>query len=331
LRLLSNYGHPGAISCSAIEALDHRQFALPIASCTIGRFPSPELEKLIDGHLIKTHDYQLWEHQWPAREKTFDLVLTIASPEPVSFLKIWPNQITDSKSIKDLTVSVGGAEPFEYQLDAYVSTTIPISDPVEPSDIGERLAAMHLAESGRRIVDGHGEYPLLRFTKLEFVALDTYSRKKQFGLRQIRLFDLQGKLIVLSEEVCEVTVVGCGTCGNLDWLIETGKCKDENRGNVWVGQFAAQRPKIVLTFKDPTAISGIVIENGEFFRNDEVACKSMQILADGNSVWVGKVNRRAMGSRDTSGNLTFVFLLWQDQLQEKIRQAVHRLEELVRY
>jgi hypothetical protein len=300
-----------------VEALDDQQLSLPIISCAIGKRRSPGVSKLIDKHIIKTKESDIWEHPWPPREKVLELVLVVASVTPVAHLRFWPNSLDDSKSVKDLMVTIAGSRSFDCELETRIATIVSIPDPVPPSDIAECLAVIHSFMEGARILDEYGEYPLLRFNKLEFVAWESHSKLGQFGLKRIRLFDLQGNIMDL--EACEVSVVGCGSYGNLDILVPAKNQEYATEEQVWIGHFVAQKPQIFLTFTDQIAISGIEIENAGFVDDDDVACKYMQVFADGKSIWSGKLNRRPAGSSDTSRDSTFVFFLCSAQLQEKVR------------
>jgi hypothetical protein len=208
-----------------------------------------------------------------------------------------------------------GGQSFDYEVDRRLSTIIPILEKVQPSDLHEILANLTLVTEADRIVDEFGEFPLLRFKKLEFVTWDSYSKHGQFGLK-LRLFDVRGNLMLLPREVCDVRVLGCGNCGNIDLLVPTGTSEQDHK--MWLGQFAVERPQIVLNFGDPIALSGIQILNGDFLEHDDIACKFMQIFVDDCSIWAGKLNRRPQGSTDATRNSTFVFFSCSDQLREKV-------------
>jgi hypothetical protein len=233
-------------------------------------------------------------------------------------LRIWPNQIDETQTVKDLTVTIAGTPPFNCSLERRCATVIPIFSAAPPTDISECLAGLELVTDGDRITDEYGEFPVLRFKKLEFVVWESDSRTQQFGLKQIRLFNLQGDSIMLPPEICLLTVVGCGTCAKLDLLVPTGK-PTESLQDTWIGQFAEPRPRIAITFPEPVAISAIEIENGDIFEEDDVALKFMQVFADDVSVWSGRLNRRQVGSVEAQRGVTFVFFVQSQEIQGKIR------------
>jgi hypothetical protein len=94
----------------------------------------------------------------------------------------------------------------------------------------------------------------------------------------------------------------------------------------WIAQFDAPRPKIVLTFLDPTGVTGIEIQNGYSAEDDSVECKFMQVFADGKSVWAGRLQTKPVDSTEVQQASTFVFFVCARELQEKIKNAdaVHR-------
>jgi hypothetical protein len=310
LRLFSNHGHPSAISLSEIDVLGADQTSLSIDEITFRDHQfNLDLMKLINGQYIKPDPSEIWEAPWPPDPKPgyLEVILLVSSTERVEYIRLWPNTIDPTKSVREVRVVIND-HVFDGEVTRQIATTIHVPHSAVPA-----------TRNTEKICDNHGEIPIVEFTTLEVIIWESHAPSGRFGLSRIRFHDLQGRVIETSHENCKITAEGCGKCSDLTLLFDHRGFENDNLDKVmWAGKFAEGPCRILVKFEHPVQMSVIEVINGDMAHGEDYACKNMQMLVNGMSVWTGRLTKRTENSTSVRPRSTFVWLFGSEKLRRQI-------------
>jgi hypothetical protein len=324
LRILSNYGDPGRVSCTEILPIGSSNVPIPVTSLRYVKRslinPAP-LEPLVDGHMFQTDRTKIWQQQWPPEppETTLDLVFAVRNRD-VAALRVWPNTFEPKKNIRRIEVYLDGTPVYVGQLNDRFGSVVTF-------DAAQPEAAL-LKPPGDWEEDVNvEEFPSLSFQQLEFVVISSSDRqRKEFALKGIRLYNLDGSIHYLGQKVA-YDMANCENAVSPQYLFTDTALTQENIFfQAWKAGMGNERPRVSLRFPFSTKIAAIEIINSRIPEDGSpsIAVRSGAVYLDGRNIWAGRLRRmntESSGSCLERDDSTFVFLTDDPQIRDKVRNT----------
>jgi hypothetical protein len=323
LRILSNYGDPGQVSCCEIAPIGASKAPIPVTSLKYAKKslinPAP-LDSLVDGHMFQKDPTKIWQQFWPPEppDTTLDLVFTVKSNE-VTGLRIWPNTFETQKNIRKIEVFLDSIPVYQGELNDSFGGVVNFEPGAADVDA--------LVLSPRRDCDEEEEseqFPSLSFQHLEFVVITSFDpQQKEFALKGIRLYNLDGNITYLGQKVT-YDMANCEKALSPQYLFTDTTLNQENVFfQAWKAGIGRERPRVSLRFPFPTKIAAIEIVN-PMLQDDgspNIAVRSGAVYLDGRNIWAGRLclkNAENSGSYLERDDSTFVFLTGDPQIRTKV-------------
>jgi hypothetical protein len=319
LRIKANYGSNSAISCSRIDILGSGRTPIPIKTMSLSKAIDRDchLQCLFDGQYYKEETEKRWEIPWPPTPyKAVDIVISVCSPDPPSWLRIFPITGDKSKNIRLIDVYLENKLMYQGEVNHSIGSVIELHD----CGKGDDLAAVELEECDSP-KDSFGLLPVLECLSLEFLVDDLVDRTSlEFGFRFIRFYDTAGSVLKLVPEVL-IHCDNCGQCTGSPFTDETF-LGNSFFPHIWSGEFLKfSKPKITVSWPGHQKIGCIEIRNASGILQN-LAVRTMRIQTHGRTVWVGKLAfASGKDAEHWRANSTFAFLVGDPQIKDRILQS----------
>jgi hypothetical protein len=315
IRVFSNHGHESLVSLAELDIVTLDKQVLPVAKIEIvGEYKhNPLLAHLVDREFIKKDDEIIWKHQWPPEPpaNSVDILLTVEDSSELESLRIWPDSLDPTRSIKSVHVYVDDKQVYQGEIESTFGSVVNLAVHGGSELLPEVKALLDAKKSmhEKRMLDDSGHpLPAFEFSALEFQVLDAYTAPQPFALSMIRLYDAGGELITVDPDRAVFETKNCGQCADLSRLF-TRISVNLGEGFIpWRGMTLEGMPRLCVRFEEPIKAIAFEIVNADMEHTDEdISVRRMQVLADNRSLWVGTLKRRVQMSMDRKPNSTFIF------------------------
>jgi hypothetical protein len=326
IRIFSNHGHPSLVGLAEIDIMSIAKVVLPIAKIeVVGEYKhNPLLAHLVDREFIKKDDEILWKHQWPPEPPaaTVDILLTVEDSDGFESLRIWPDTVDPTRSVKNIHVYVDDKQVYVGEVESSFGSVVNLATTGGTELLPEVKALLDAKklQLDMIILDDLGQpFQLFEFNSLEFQVLDLYAAPQPFGLSMIRLYDPSGALISVDPDKVVFEAKNCGQCADLARLF-LKRSGNLGEGFVpWRGTTLEGVPRLLVRFEEPVKAIAFEIVNADIAHtDDDIAVGKMQVLADNRSVWVGKLKHRTSLSDDRKPNSTFIFTICSPEVKRLV-------------
>jgi hypothetical protein len=326
IRIVSNHGHPSLVSLSEIDVMADSKVVVPISKVEVvgDRKQSPLLVRLTDREFIKKDDALIWKHSWPPTPPaaSLDILLTVDTTATLDCLRIWPDSVDPTRSVKTIQVYVDEKRLYHGDVESSFGSMIGLTEVAGPELLPDVKALLDSKKSPyeKKLMDEYGwVFPILEFSSIEFQVLDVFAGVHQFALSMIRLYYVDGQLLSFEPDRVRFEAHNCGQCADLSRLFSRRSTDLDESFIPWSGTTTSGIPRIVARFDEPVKVVAIEIVNSDITHTEEdMAVERMQVLVDSRSLWVGKLNRRTPVSQERRPNSTFVFTVCSEEVRRLV-------------
>jgi len=293
LHILSNWGHPGLVTCSEIDILGEDRVPIQnvniIAECKL--YQNQLLTSLNNKQLMKKSFQDQWSEEWDSNN-TPPLILhfDVVSTTPPHFVRIWNSNNLPSANVKDISVMIDNTfiaskeVPKDFGCIISLSTSaLPIIAKVEQSILTNNV------EINERKSDDYGIVPIQKCRKISFVLFENHcGDNSDFGLNGIELFTDSAEKIT-KKDIMSIEITD-GTGITSPYLL----CKNNNQ-TIHLSDMLQIRSdytsvpvKVTISLYEKTRIVLARIWNYNAPTKRNIGVKKMKIvLNDHGTVWTG--------------------------------------------
>lgn len=307
--ILSNWGHPDRIACSAIWFLDkERHIITPTKISSVPYFSPNLLDKLSGVSLVKMDDNELWNSKWPPEETNqISLVFFLPGDQTPAYARIWNTTSLGDASVRKIQVSCGKETLYLGEIPRCYGTDVQLAQnfvkPTNSFDIIDELFGNK--KKSNTLVDKYGTVPLKQVKQVEFTVLDNYGSPKFIGLNAIDFYDENYEHIAWSN-IDDIIIKNCARFTDPKKLFKDIKEIDDDN-EMFVAEFEKENgaiPKISILFKAPIYISQVVFWNyNSPSRGTDIGVKNVKISMHNAVKWCGKI-KKATGIKEAVGAST---------------------------
>jgi hypothetical protein len=315
IRIFSNHGHSSLVSMAEIDIMTDSKIVVPITKIEVAgdHRQSPVLAHLTDRVFIKTDDSIIWKHSWPPEPPatSLDILLTMETVSPLESLRIWPDSVDSTRSVKRIQIYVDDTQLYNGDVEASFGSMIHLNKVTGPELLPDVKALLESRKSSseRKLLDEDGRIlPIPEFSSIEFQILDGFVAARMFALSMIRLYQIDGSLVSFDPERVCFESHNWAQCADISRLFSKRSTDLDESFIPWTGSTSSGIPRIVARFDEPIRVIAIEIVNSDITHTEEdMTVEKMHVLVDGRSIWIGRLNRRTPISQERRPNSTFVF------------------------
>lgn len=327
--ILSNWGDPEKIACSAIWFLDEQRHLIKPMKISSIPFSNQEvLSKLSGVSLVKGEENMIWHSKWPPEDaNTITLVFFLPSNQKPEYTRIWNTTSLGDASVKKVRVLCGEEELFIGEIPRCYGTDVHLCNNfIKPAKTTFSIQdILGIKQSPAILKDKYGIIPLKPIKQVEISILANYGGQQYFGLNALDFYDENYEIIPWSE-IDDIKIKNCANFTDPKKLFKDIKetCDDND---MFAAEFDKEKktiPKISILFKNPVFVSQIVFWNyNGCARGTIIGAKYVRISMHNVSKWSGKIKKGLSVKENVGAIATAIWLIDIDELYKKEYKLNH--------
>lgn len=327
--LMSNWGHPDKIACSAIWFLDKERHIINPTKISSIPYSTPEMLNRLSGvTLLKQEENLLWYNQWPPEETNqISLVFFLPGDQTPAYARIWNTTSLGDASVRKVSISCGKEILYIGEIPRCYGTDVQLSQQfVKPTNSFEIIEELFGKKDKANILNNkYGLMPLKPVKQVEITILDNYGVQQYFGLNAIDFYDENYESIPWSH-IDDIIIKNCARFSDPKKLFKDIKETDDD-SEMFVAEIDKENhatPKISILFKNPVFISQAVFWNyNSPSRGVSIGAKYVKLSMHNSVKWCGKI-KKATGLKDSvGGSTTAVWFIDIEELYKKEYNTNH--------
>jgi hypothetical protein len=273
---------------------------------------------------VKNDDSQIWKHDWPPETSSgVGLILTVDDPRPLEAIRIWPDSIDPTRTVREMEVFLDAKMVFRGEVEGEFGSIVKLEGAVSPDALPEvraLLEAQSRVDAQRPVHDSSGMVmPILSYQNFEFQILDALPGNRSFALSMIRFYASDGQVMWFGPDAVNYEIANCASPLDVRAVFARRNTSIDAGFVPWSARRVDGVPKILAKFETPIRPVAIEIVNSDMVLTEEdLSVAKMQVIADNRSLWIGKLNRRRSGEAGGRKNSTFLFTVCDPKLKALI-------------